>query len=101
VSITMKAEELARQYLNGKSIRELSHETGKGEWAIRKQIQRYLNRQKVTQEIQPEYQEQEKTLARKEKPLTAFAAAIFLIGFMFMIYFVYMEIKKKRENSSN
>ena len=94
----MTAEQLTRQYFNGKSIRQLSQETGKGEWAIRKQIQRYQNSQKTLRETHPVGQEQMPT-APKQKAVNKFAALLAAIGFIVALYFIYTEIKNKRNQT--
>jgi hypothetical protein len=102
VSITkITAEELARQHLAGKSISELSHQTGKGEWAIRKQIQRYRHQQDILQQEE----QQQKTTAEladketpdaispvKESPLKKIMIMLGVLGTMAATYFLYMKI---------
>ena len=94
----MTAEQLTQQYLNGKSIKQLSQETGKGEWAIRKQIQRYPKSQKVSREIRPVSQEEPVNITPKQKPPNKFATVLAAIGFVVTLFFIYMEIKKRRDN---
>jgi len=101
VSITITAEELTRQYLGGKSIRQLSQETGKGEWAIRKQIQRYKNSQNVLQSGNGDIQGQIVPITPKPRAIKKFAVVIAGIGFMVAIYFLYMEIKKRELKKLN
>jgi hypothetical protein len=87
--------------LNGKSIKQLSQETGKGEWAIRKQIQRYRNSQKPSKEIHLASQEQIVPIAPEQKPANKLATALAAIGFMIALFFIYMEIKKKSKKNAD
>ena len=47
---TLSTEELYQQYLNGKSIEELSNETGKGKWALYKRFERLRSRQEESED---------------------------------------------------
>ena len=101
VSIKITAEELTRQYMDGKSIKQLSQETGKREWAIRKQIQRYRNKETVLRQQNEATQEPIVPIVPKPKPnpIKKFAALLTVIGFMLVTYILYKEIKKRRNNN--
>ncbi len=96
MSITMTAEQFTQKYLNGKSIKQLSQETGKGEWAIRKQIQRYQYWQQATQETRRVNQGQLTPITPKQKPANKLAAVLAAVGFMVAMFFIYLEIKERR-----
>jgi hypothetical protein len=64
-----------------------------------KQIQRYQNRQKSLRESHSVTQEQLVPVYPNQKPVNKFDAMLAVIGFMVALYFIYMEIEERSNNS--
>jgi hypothetical protein len=92
------------QYLADKSIRELTQETGMGEWAIRKQIQRYKNK-----DMAEERESQNESTAIRNTSTNAqfvkskkslwkdIGITIGVLAVITATYLIYMAIKEKHQ----
>jgi len=110
----ISAEELTKQHLGGKSINQLSQETGIGQWAIRKQIQRHRQKQQVIQQQKQQQDTAElgdkeisnailapqRTRPAKESPMKVLAIIIGVMASMAATYLIYVKIKRDRLNKT-
>ena len=94
----ISAEELTKQHLGGKSINQLSQETGMSKWALYKAFQRLKLSQKEVES--PEKKDDAKATPRQPNRVKQFLEALAIIGSMLTIYFLYMEFKKSRDNNT-
>jgi hypothetical protein len=99
VSIKITIEELYQQYLNGKSIEQLSKETGMSKWALYKAFQRL----KISQEEVQAIEEKDNVVSTPQQPnrVKQFLEALAVIGSILTIYFLYMEFKKRKYDKAN
>jgi hypothetical protein len=88
-------------------MKQISQETGKGQWAIRKQFQRSGHRLRTTQEQEIQSQPQEISIiptqpVPAEQPhLKKVAVALGAFALMLATFVIYLQVKESRKSNND